>query len=147
MLERAETALGVDRPFVDTDRETMQIDAGKAASAVTTRTRCIIPVHIGGSAADMDRILEVGSQRGIAVVEDACQAHLAEWRRRRLGTLGAMGCFSFQASKNLNSGEGGAVVTDDPRLFEIASSFHNQGRGGKGSGFSYVRNGDNRRAR
>ena len=131
--------------FVDTDRETMQIDAGKAAFAVTTRTRCIIPVHIGGSAADMDRILEVGSQHGIAVVEDACQAHLAEWRRRRLGTLGAMGCFSFQASKNLNSGEGGAVVTDDPRLFEIASSFHNQGRGGKGSGFSYVRNGDNRR--
>jgi dTDP-4-amino-4,6-dideoxygalactose transaminase len=131
--------------FADSDVETMQVDPRKIESAITPRTRCIVPVHIGGSVADMDRILEIGKRRGIPVLEDACQAHLAEWRKRKAGTLGAAGCFSFQASKNLNSGEGGAIVTDDDALYASALSFHNQGRGGKDSGLQYARNGDNRR--
>jgi len=131
--------------FVDSDRETMQMDATKIEAAITKRTRCILPVHIGGSVANMDLILEVARTRGIPVLEDTCQAHLAEWRHRKAGTLGAMGCFSFQASKNLNCGEGGAIVSDNAELIEICRSFHNQGRGGKDSAFAYARNGDNRR--
>ena len=131
--------------FVDTDPETFQIDARKIEAAITERTRCILPVHLGGSPADMDAILEIGRKHNLPVVEDACQAHLAEWRHRKVSTLGAMGCFSFQASKNLNSGEGGAILTNDTDLYGVCQSFHNNGRGNTGSGFGYVRNGANLR--
>ena len=109
------------------------IDARKLEAAITPRTRVIMPVHIGGSPADMDAILAIGRKRNIPVVEDACQAHLAEWRGRKLSTLGEMGCFSFQASKNLNSGEGGCVVTNSDDHIEACRSFHNNGRGKAGA--------------
>ncbi|MGH9662077.1 MAG: DegT/DnrJ/EryC1/StrS family aminotransferase, partial [Bryobacteraceae bacterium] len=131
--------------FVDTDPETFQIDAGKIEAAITPRTRVILPVHMGGSAADMDRILAVARKRKLPVIEDACQAHLAEWRGKKLSTLGDLGCFSFQASKNLNSGEGGAILTDREDLYDQCNSFQNNGRGKSGVGFSYVRNGANLR--
>src|SRR5579859_7535650 len=131
--------------FVDTDPETFQIDARKLEAAITERTRCILPVHLGGSPADLDAILEIGRKHNIPVLEDACQAHLAEWRHRKVSTLGALGCFSFQASKNLNSGEGGAILTNDSDLYRVCQSFHNNGRGDTGSGFGYVRNGANLR--
>jgi len=131
--------------FVDTDPETFQIDARKIEAAITERTRCILPVHLGGSPADMDAILEIGRRHNLPVVEDACQAHLAEWRHRKVSTLGALGCFSFQASKNLNSGEGGAILTNDTNLHDVCQSFHNNGRGDTGAGFGYVRNGANLR--
>lgn len=129
--------------FVDTDPETFQIDARKIEAAITRRTRCIIPVHLGGSAADMDAILDVAKRHNLFVLEDACQAHLAEWRHKKVSTLGNLGCFSFQASKNLNSGEGGAILTNEHDLYEYCLSFHNQGRGKYNSGLSYVRNGAN----
>jgi dTDP-4-amino-4,6-dideoxygalactose transaminase len=129
--------------FVDTDPETFQIDARKVEAAITKRTRCIIPVHLGGSAADMDAILDVAKRHKLFVIEDACQAHLAEWRHKKVSTLGNIGCFSFQASKNLNSGEGGAILTNGQDLYEYCLSFHNQGRGRYNSGFGYVRNGAN----
>ena len=129
--------------FVDTDPETFQIDARKIEAAITPRTRCIIPVHLGGSAADLDTILDVARRHNLSVIEDACQAHLAEWRHKKVSTLGNLGCFSFQASKNLNSGEGGAILTNDEGLYEYCLSFHNQGRGRYNSGFGYVRNGAN----
>src|SRR6266851_4444821 len=131
--------------FVDTDRETSQIDARKIEAAITERTRCILPVHLGGSPADLDTILEIGRKHNLPVLEDACQAHLAEWRGRKVSTLGALGCFSFQASKNLNSGEGGAILTNDTDLYHACQSFHNNGRGQTGSGFGYARNGANLR--
>ena len=131
--------------FVDTDPETSQIDARRIEAAITDRTRCILPVHLGGSPADLDAILEIGRKRNLPVLEDACQAHLAEWRGRKVSTLGALGCFSFQASKNLNSGEGGAILTNDSDLYHACQSFHNNGRGDTGSGFGYVRNGANLR--
>jgi dTDP-4-amino-4,6-dideoxygalactose transaminase len=131
--------------FVDTDPETFQIDARKIEAAITERTRCILPVHLGGSPADMDAILEIGRKRRLPVLEDACQAHLAEWRKRKVSTLGTLGCFSFQASKNLNSGEGGAILTNDTDLYRVCQSFHNNGRGDTGAGFAYVRNGANLR--
>jgi len=117
--------------FVDSDPETFQIDANKIGAAITDSTRAIIPVHLGGSSVDLDKVLKVADSRKIPVIEDACQSHLAEWRGRKVGTWGTGGCFSFQASKNLNSGEGGAVLTNDDDFAEICRSFHNQGRAGK----------------
>jgi perosamine synthetase len=131
--------------FVDTDRETFQIDARRVGAAVTKRTRAIIPVHLGGAAADLDLILKEARAHGLRVLEDACQSHLGEWRGRKLGTLGDLGCFSFQGSKNLNSGEGGAVVGADEQLLARCRSFHNQGRPAQNSSFGYTSLGDNRR--
>jgi perosamine synthetase len=131
--------------FVDTDPETFQIDARKIEAAITERTRCIIPVHLGGAVADLDAIAAIAAKHKIPVLEDACQAHLAEWRGRKVSTLGEIGCFSFQGSKNLNAGEGGAIVTSSDGLFEQCKSFQNNGRGASNAGFSYVRNGANLR--
>ncbi|MGE0760960.1 MAG: DegT/DnrJ/EryC1/StrS family aminotransferase [Pirellulaceae bacterium] len=131
--------------FVDTDRATLQIDAGKIEAAITPRTRCIIPAHIGGNAADLDTVLAIGKKHGIPILEDACQAHLAEWRGRKLGSWGQAGCFSFQASKNLNSGEGGAIISNDETMIERCYAFHNNGRARRGSGFGYAHGGANLR--
>ena len=131
--------------FVDTDPETFQMDAGKIEAAITDRTRCILPVHLGGSPADLDKILAIAEKHRLAVIEDACQAHLAEWRNRKVSTLGDLGCFSFQASKNLNSGEGGAILSNNQELIQACRSFHNNGRGMGSYDFSYVRNGSNHR--
>ena len=133
--------------FVDTDIETFQMDATKVEAAITERTAAIVPVHLGGASADMDAFLKIGASRKIPVLEDACQAHLGEWRNKKVGTLGAAGCFSFQASKNLNSGEGGAVLTNDDALAEKCYSFHSNGRSRKGdsTGFSYHAQGSNER--
>lgn len=133
--------------FVDTDIQTFQIDARKVEAAITDRTRAIIPVHLGGAAADLDTILPAAEKRGVPVVEDACQAHLAEWRGRKVGTFGRTGCFSFQASKNLNSGEGGAILTGDEALIEACYRFHNNSRGRRttGDAFAYRGTGANLR--
>jgi perosamine synthetase len=131
--------------FVDTDPETFQIDAKKIEAAITEKTRCIIPVHLGGAAADLDAIAAIAARHKVPVLEDACQAHLAEWRGRKVSTLGELGCFSFQGSKNLNSGEGGAILTASDELIERCQSFQNNGRGTRTAGFSYVQSGANLR--
>src|SRR5436190_8330833 len=120
--------------FVDSDPETFQIDASKIDAAITEHTKAMIPVHLGGSSVDLDKVLQVANARKIAVIEDACQSHLAEWRGRKVGTWGTAGCFSFPASKNLNSGEGGALLTNDDEFAGISRNFHNQGRAGGGVG-------------
>ncbi|MEN6458854.1 MAG: DegT/DnrJ/EryC1/StrS family aminotransferase [Thermoguttaceae bacterium] len=124
--------------FVDSDLETFQIDAKKIEPAITGRTAVILPVHLGGSAADMDTVLDVAAKHKLPVLEDACQAHLAEWRGRKVGTLGIAGCFSFQVTKNLSSGEGGAILSDDGQLIAQCSAFHNNSRPIGQSTFSYV---------
>jgi perosamine synthetase len=133
--------------FVDTDRETFQIDARKIEAAITPRTKLIMPVHLGGSVADLDAIMAISRKHGIPVVEDTCQSHLAEWRHKKAGTYGATGCFSFQASKNLNSGEGGAILSNDEDLIEKCFAAHNNSRGRKASSytFAYSRRGANLR--
>ena len=133
--------------FVDTDRETFQIDASKIERAITPQTAVLMPVHLGGNVADLDAILTIADKRKLTVIEDACQSHLAEWRGRKVGSFGRAGCFSFQASKNLNSGEGGAIVSNDEELIEQCFAFHNNSRGRKTSGtdFSYRQRGLNLR--
>lgn len=125
--------------FVDTDIETFQVDARKIEAALTPQTRLILPVHLGGSVADMDTIMAVSAARNIPVVEDACQSHLAQWKGRHVGSIGRAGCFSFQASKNLNSGEGGALITNDQALADQAFAFHNNGGPRPGSDLAYRR--------
>ncbi len=114
--------------FVDIDPDTYNIDPQAIAAAITPRTQAIIPVHIGGLPADMDAILQIAHEHGIPVIEDACQAHGAAWKGRRVGAIGDLGCFSFQSSKNINAGEGGAILTDDEALAERCWSVHNCGR-------------------
>ncbi len=123
--------------FVDTDRETAQIDARRIEDAITDRTAAILPVHLGGSAADLDAIVAIAERRRLPIVEDACQAHLGEWRGRKLGSLGAAGCFSFQATKNLACGEGGGVVSNDEAMLEKCFAIHNHGRSRNISGYNF----------
>lgn len=113
--------------YVDTDRKTFQIDAEKIEAAITPQTRCLLPVHLGGNPVNVDKILALAKTHKLKFLEDACQAHLAEWRGKKVGTLGDLGCFSFQASKNLNSGEGGAILGNDSELMQVCESFHNNG--------------------
>ena len=125
--------------FVDSDPATFQMDARKIEPATTERTAAIIPVHYSGNVADLDTIMTVARKRGVPVIEDTCQSHLAEWRGRKAGTYGATGCFSFQATKNLNCGEGGAIITNDQDLIEKCFAYHWNG-GGRGK-YAHVMHG------
>jgi dTDP-4-amino-4,6-dideoxygalactose transaminase len=111
--------VGANPVFADVDRETHCLDPGAFAKAVTARTRAVMPVHLYGQVADMDPIRVVAERHGLAVVEDAAQAHGATYHGRAAGTLGALGCFSFYPTKNLGAlGEGGLVTTADDALAE-----------------------------
>jgi dTDP-4-amino-4,6-dideoxygalactose transaminase len=106
---------GATPVFVDIDPRTFNIDASAIEAAITERTKAIVPVHLYGQPADMDPILAIARRHGLKVIEDACQAHGAEYHGRRAGSLGDLGCFSFYPGKNLGAyGEGGMVVTDNP---------------------------------
>lgn len=113
---------------VDVEAETYNIDASLIAAAITERTAAIVPVHLRGEPADMDAIEEIALARGLAVIEDAAQAHGARHRGRRVGGLGAAGAFSFYPSKNLGTyGDGGAVTTDDEELAAQVRLLRNYG--------------------
>ncbi|WP_300600627.1 DegT/DnrJ/EryC1/StrS family aminotransferase [Niabella sp.] len=122
--------------LVDTDIESFQMDAAKTKAAITAQTRVIMPVHIGGSPVDIDAFVAMGKQHNIPVIEDACQAHLAEWKGIKVGNHGLAGAFSFQSSKNLNCAEGGAVITNNDDFIKNCYTFHNQGQGGRSTSFS-----------
>jgi len=107
---------GAKPVFVDIEPDTFNISVDEIRSAVTDRTRAIIPVHLYGLPADMDPITEMASDRGITVVEDACQAHGATYNGVKTGALGDMGCFSFYPTKNMTCGEGGMVTTNSDEL-------------------------------
>lgn len=104
--------------FVDVDPNTLCMSIEAARNAITEKTKAIIPVHLHHSMADMDAFIALGEETGIPVIEDAAQAHGAIWRGQRSGSMGRLGTFSFQQSKVLTSGEGGAVITDYPELYE-----------------------------
>lgn len=114
--------------FVDTNPETFLIDPSKIEERLTDRSSAILPVHIYGLPVDMDKVNAVAKKHNLKVVEDACQAWLGEYKGKKLGTLGDLGCFSFQNSKNLPTGEGGAVVGNNDEIMDRCHSFHNCGR-------------------
>lgn len=123
--------------FADTDPATLTIDPASIESRITDRTRAILPVHIYGMPCDMDAINAIAKKHNLAVVEDACQAWLAEYKGKKCGTLADLGCFSFQNSKHIPSGEGGAITSNSEELVDRCQAFHNCGRATgtfKGSG-------------
>ncbi len=113
--------------FVDTDPDTFQMDVSKIEQKITPRTKAIMPVHLAGLPADMETIMKIAAKHNLIVIEDACQAHLAEFNHKKVGTFGHAGCFSFQNSKNLPIGEGGAIVSDDDAFIDRCYAYHNFG--------------------
>jgi dTDP-4-amino-4,6-dideoxygalactose transaminase len=114
--------------FADSDLETFTINPDKIEEKINERTRAILPVHIFGLPADMNRILSIAKKHELVVVEDACQAWLAEYDGKMCGTLGDLGCFSFQNSKHIPSGEGGAIAGNKDELMDRCFAYHNCGR-------------------
>jgi dTDP-4-amino-4,6-dideoxygalactose transaminase len=114
--------------FADTDPATLTMDPASIESRITERTRAILPVHIYGMPCDMDPINAIARKHKLGVIEDACQAWLAEYKDRKCGSLGDLACFSFQNSKHIPSGEGGAVTGDSDELLDRCHAFHNCGR-------------------
>ena len=131
--------------FADIDPDSFLLDPKAVAEALTGKTKAIIPVHIGGSPCDMDAFNALAREHGLFVIEDAAQAHGAIYKGRKVGALGHAGCFSFQSSKNLSGGEGGAVCTNDDPVGEVAWSLHNCGRTRPGARFEEDRLGHNMR--
>ncbi len=114
--------------FVDVQPDTYNIDPKRVEEAITGRTRAIMAVHFGGQLADMDALMAISKRRGIPLVEDAAHAHLCEWRGKKAGSFGLFGSFSFQAAKNMTSGEGGIVTTNDRAIAETCESLLWAGR-------------------
>jgi len=122
--------------------ETLNIDAADVESKITDRTRAIVPIHMLGAAADMDRIMKISSKHKIPVLEDACQALGATHRGKYLGTIGQMGAFSFDFGKVITTGEGGMIATNDEELYRLSSEYADHGHQNKSN---LPRNEDTRR--
>jgi dTDP-4-amino-4,6-dideoxygalactose transaminase len=120
---------GATPRFADVDPETLLVTAATAEAALTPRTAALIAVHLYGQMPDMDALTRLARHAGIALIEDAAQAHGATWRGRRAGSFGVAGCFSFYPGKNLGAfGDGGAIVTSDPALADRVRSMRDHGR-------------------
>ena len=113
--------------FVDIRPDTLNLDEKLVAAGVTSRTRAIVPVHYAGVACEMDALMALARDRELVVVEDAAQGLLAEYKGRRLGAIGHLGCLSFHETKNVISGEGGALLVNDTRLVERAEIIREKG--------------------
>jgi dTDP-4-amino-4,6-dideoxygalactose transaminase len=121
--------------IVDTDIDSFQIDTRRMERAITKDTRALMPVHMGGVPADLDKIVAMAQKHKLPVIEDACQAPGSEWKGKKVGSYGVGGAFSFQSSKNLNCAEGGAVTTNDSDFYKACYAFHHQGQTENTAGF------------
>jgi dTDP-4-amino-4,6-dideoxygalactose transaminase len=130
--------------FVDVKYDTYNIDPDLIEEAITKKTRAIMPVHIFGMPCEMDRIMEIAEQHDLLVIEDACQAHGATVNGKMVGSIGHVGTFSFYATKNMMTGEGGMITTNDEDLLERCLMIKNHGRGPEG-GYNHHRIGYNNR--
>ncbi|MBD3406833.1 MAG: aminotransferase class V-fold PLP-dependent enzyme [Candidatus Lokiarchaeota archaeon] len=128
--------------FVDIDPFTYNIDPELIEAAITPKTKAIMPVHIFGMPADMKQIMEIAEKHDLLVLEDACQAHGAEIGGRKVGSFGDAAAFSFYATKNMMTGEGGMITTNNEELYDNATMVKNHGRGKKG-GYSHFQIGYN----
>ncbi len=131
--------------FSDIDPKTNTLDPEGVRQIITHRTKAVILVHMAGIPADMDAFAAIASKHGILIIEDAAQAHGSEWKRKKAGTLGSCGSFSFQATKNMSAGEGGAIVSARRDLLEQCWSIHHTGRSREGAWYEHVRLGTNYR--
>ncbi|MBV9385080.1 MAG: DegT/DnrJ/EryC1/StrS family aminotransferase [Chroococcidiopsidaceae cyanobacterium CP_BM_ER_R8_30] len=122
------SAVGAKPVFVDIDAQTFNLDIGQVASAITDKTRAIIPVHLFGQPMDMSAMMALAQSYQLAVIEDCAQAVGAEWAGRKVGSIGHIGCFSFYPTKNLGAcGDGGAVTTNDPAITTAIRMLKNHG--------------------
>jgi dTDP-4-amino-4,6-dideoxygalactose transaminase len=119
--------------LADIDLRSYQLDPEDVERRITDNTRAIIPVHLMGQPCDMGRIMAIAKKHSLRVIEDACQAHLAEYGGKRLGTIGDVGCFSFQASKTIACGEGGGIIGNDEELMDRCFTVHNHGTSRRGA--------------
>jgi dTDP-4-amino-4,6-dideoxygalactose transaminase len=131
--------------FVDIHPDTYNLDPAAIEAAITERTKAIIPVHFAGLPCDMDAILDIARRHNLRVIEDAAHAHGAEYKGRKLGSIGDAGSFSFQSSKNLTSGEGGIVITNNDDLYRTMASLRNVGRLPEGQWYDHFNPGCNYR--
>jgi len=119
---------GAKPVFVDVDPVTLCMDPEKFQNAITDNTKAVIPVHVYGCPAEMDAIMDIAEDKGIVVIEDAAQAHGALYKGRKAGSIGHMGCFSFFASKNITTGEGGIITTNDAEYARKCRLFRTHGQ-------------------
>ncbi|MBI5864234.1 MAG: DegT/DnrJ/EryC1/StrS family aminotransferase, partial [Planctomycetes bacterium] len=136
---------GAKAVFVDIDPDTWQIDAARIESAITPRTKALLPVDVFGSVPDMDAVLAIGRRRGLRVVEDSCEALGTTYRGRPAGSLADAGVFGFYPNKQITTGEGGMVVTNDDQLAALARSYRSQGRDPEAGWLEHARIGFNYR--
>lgn len=131
--------------FVDIEPDTYNIDPAQIEAAITPRTRAILAVDVFGQPARYDRLQEIAERRGLALISDSCESIGAEFKGRRASTYGVAGVFGFYPNKQVTTGEGGVIVTDDERLAELCRSMRNQGRGETGGWLMHERLGFNYR--
>jgi len=131
--------------FVDIDPNTFNMDPNLIESAITDRTKAIIPVHIGGNPANMESIIDIAEKRKLIIIEDAAQAHGAEWDGKKVGALHKGGIFSFQKSKNMSAGEGGAIISNDEDFLDACFAYYNCGRHRDGDWYEHHIIGGNHR--
>ena len=118
--------------MADLDRESFQLDPQDVARKVNRNTRALMPVHMMGQPSDMESFMQIAQRHGLKVIEDACQAHLAEYQGKKLGTIGDAGCFSFQTSKTICCGEGGGIISNDEKLLDDCYTVMNHGTNKQG---------------
>jgi len=118
--------------MADLDTESYQLDPEDVERKITENTKAIMPVHMMGQPCNMERIMEIAKKHNLKVIEDACQAHLAEYQGKKVGTIGDLGCFSFQSSKTIACGEGGAIIGNDEDLMDKCYTVHNHGTSRRG---------------
>ena len=131
--------------FVDIDPQTLNLDPALIEKAISPRTRAILPVHVFGQPADMDPIMEIARRHGLRVIEDSCEAIGAKYRGRAAGSFGDGAVFAFYPNKQITTGEGGVVVTDDEEVASLCRSMRNQGRSEGGGWLEHERLGFNYR--
>jgi dTDP-4-amino-4,6-dideoxygalactose transaminase len=131
--------------FVDIHPETYCMDPRLIEEQISPNTKAILPVHLAGMPCDMEKIMNVASKHNLAVIEDACQAQLSEWNGQKVGSIGKLGCFSFQVSKNISAGEGGAIISTDSSLMDRCFYYHTCGRLRAGMWYFHPHPGTNRR--
>ena len=131
--------------FADIDLKTGNMDPNDIVSKISDKTKVILPVHIGGSPVDLKAIKILAGRHNLVVIEDAAQAHGARYGDKKVGAIGLGGIFSFQSSKNMSSGEGGAIITNDESFADACFSYHNCGRVRNGKWYEHHRLGSNLR--
>jgi len=131
--------------FVDVDEESFNIDPDKIEPAISHRTKAILPVHIFGQSCNMEKIMEIAEKRNLRVIEDACESLMATHYRRYTGTFGDCGTFGFYPNKQITTGEGGMVVTNNEKFYMLIKSMANQGRGNNSQWLVHERLGYNYR--